>query len=136
MAMEKLFVKALQWGVAENVHIMDHDGLSVVEERQGLDDTSSRVHELSALVGDVDVGVESVGLDESNHLLAKMMDVDDDGVEAVADEVFDISFKQGLVSDFHQGFGGVVGEFLESCAQACGKDHGGMVIHGFFVRYG
>ena len=136
VALQKLLVMALQRDVAEDVNIMDKDGLGVVEERQCLHDATTSIHELSSFVRDVDVGIERVCLKETDHLVAEMVDVDDNGVKAIVDEVFDIAFQEGPASDLNEGLGLVVGQLFQPGTQAGGKDHGGAFIHESFVRYG
>ena len=121
--------------VAEDVHVVNQHGLSVMEEGECLDDAATRVHQQAPFIGDIDVGREIVCFEESDDLVAVMVDIDDDGVETLFDEVFDIVLQQRLSGDFDECFGTVLGLLLEPCAQPCGKNHGGF-IHGCFVRYG
>ena len=99
----------LQRDVAEDVDVVDEDGLGVVEEGQGLDDAATGVHQQPALIGEVDLGREGVAFEETDDLVAEVVYVDDDGVEAVLDEVLDIALEQGLSSDFDEGLGLVMG---------------------------
>lgn len=121
--------------VTEDIDIVDEDRGGVVEERQCLDDAASGIHQHAALIGEEEVRIEWMGLDELDDLVTEMVDVDDDGVEAVLDETLNIMLQQGLAFDFHQGFGLVFGHLLEAGSQSCCEKHGGS-IHGCVVRYG
>ena len=126
---------AWQVDIAEDVHVVDEDGFRIVEKGQGLHDAASGVHQLSAFVGDIDFSLETMRVEKADDLVAEVMDVDDDGAEAAFDKGLDIALQKRLTGHFDEGFGLVGRQFLEPCAQAGGKNHGGS-IHGCAVRCG
>ena len=114
---------------------MDQDGRRVVEERQGLNNPPAGVHQGATLVGEIDVCIKMMIVNKLYYLVTEMMKVDDKGVETMVNQVFDVVLKQWLASHFDEGLGAVLGQFLQTGAQAGGEKHGGL-IHGDAVRYG
>lgn len=135
MGLDEAVVIVAKRNVAENIDVMDKNGVCFVEEGQGLHDASSSIHECTAFIGDENLSIKGMGVKELDDLFSEMMDVDDDRTETVLDQVFYVVLQEWLPSDFHKGFGLVMGKLLETGAQACGEKHGGF-IHGCAVRYG
>lgn len=80
-----------------------------MEERKGLDNAAPGVHQHAPLIGEIDVGIERVTFYEPNDLISKVVDVDDDGAEAIADQVLDVVLQERLSGYFHKCLGTVLG---------------------------
>ena len=112
-------------GVGQDVGIVHQERLVPVQEAPGVEDASAGVQQEGALVADVDVQPEVlVGVEEVDNLLPTVVDVDGDVPEAGILQFQDNPLEERDAGHGHQGFGHLVGEGAEACAQPCGKYQG------------
>ena len=112
-------------GVGQDVGVVHQERLVPVQEGAGVEDASAGVQQEGALVADVDVQPEvPVGVEEVDDLLPTVVDVDGDVPEAGILQLQDDPLEEWDAGHGHQGFGHLVGEGAEACAQPCGKYQG------------
>ena len=112
-------------GVGQDVGVVHQERLVPVQEGAGVEDASAGVQQEGALVADVDVQPEvPVGVEEVDDLLPTVVDVDGDVPEAGILQFQDNPLEERDAGHGHQGFGHLVGEGAEACAQPCGKYQG------------
>ena len=103
---------------------MNEDGLLVGKKGCGLLQSASRLKQQQTLVADTN----QRGILGSCHMLlnliGKVMDVHHEAVVALFTKLVDDDVKQRLASHLDQRFRHVVGERLETSAQACSENHG------------
>ena len=112
-------------GVGQDVGVVHQERLVPVQEGAGVEDAPAGVQQEGALVADVDVQPEvPVGVEEVDDLLPTVVDVDGDVPEAGILQFQDNPLEERDAGHGHQGFGHLVGEGAEACAQPCGKYQG------------
>lgn len=126
-------VKRREICVGKDVHVVYEHGGGWVEVGGGMPECSSGVEKEIALIADADVEAEMVvGGKVVDNLLAEVVDVDDDALEAsLLQSQYDM-VEQGPSGHRHEGLGHRVGERAQACSETCGEEHG--LFHGTKVR--
>ena len=124
-AVDMVPVKPGEVDVAEDVCIVDKDGVGTVEQRAGMEDAASGVEEFTTFVADVDVETEVLlGSEEVDDLLTEVVDVDGDVGEPGITEAQDDAFEHGNTAHGHEGLGHGVGQGAQAGAETGGEDEG------------
>lgn len=104
-------------GIAHDVHVVHQDRFVVVKHRQGLAQRASRIEQAVTLVAHPNVdAVVLVGIEELDNLLAEVVHVDDDMLEASRLQFQEVMLQQGTTVHLHQGLGAVIGQGFEARA--------------------
>ena len=72
-----------------------------------------------------------VTLQKINDLISKMVDIDNNMLNAKTVEIRNVSLKQGFAIDNCQCLGMMLGKGFQPCPQTCGEEHcfDGLHIH-------
>lgn len=117
---------------------MNEDGHGGVEQRQSMLDATTRFEQGGSFIANMDVKAEVlVGLEILNNLVSKVMDVDDDTLEARSTKLLDDMPKQRLATNRNQGLGHTVGDRFQTGTKSRREDHGLRCLHSLigFNRY-
>ena len=95
------------------------------EKPRGFFQAPSGVEQEMVFAGDFEAHAEIVvRLEVIDHPIGKMMDVNDDLVDAKSAKPRESDFEERAAVDFDKGFGARIGERAQARAEAGGEDHG------------
>jgi len=116
---------------ADDVYIVEKEGLGrrvarlLQEKPSCFFQTAASVEQKIVFAGDFDAHAEIVvGFDVVSDHIGKVMDVDDDFVDAEGAKAREGDFEESAAIDFDEGFWTGVGERAQARAEAGGEDHG------------